>query len=143
MILSTIILELHRSKMQIANQDINTPAVDIRATDQAIHLVATEPGAMANAHGQIVIRPDQSSHVLSLQQLPQASENEIYRLWAITPEGIKGCVHFLPDESGAVLMMIPPQPTASATKLLISLDPIPSREEHNTNPSRPVLTGSV
>ena len=98
---------------------------------------------MQSVHGEVLIRPGQASNLLTLNRLPQAPKGRLYRLWAVTPEGVKGCVHFLPDQGGNVTMTIPPQPTGSATKLLISLDPISSRNATDAQPEQPVLSGAI
>jgi hypothetical protein len=56
---------------------------------------------------------------------------------------VKGRVHFFPDKVGNVVMMIPPQPTGSATQLLINLDPLSSLQSALAKPSQTVLAGAV
>ncbi len=135
--------ELYQSKLQIASERRETAAISLHPGDHTVALHATKAGKMQNAHGEVLIRPGQASNLLTLNQLPQAPEGRLYRLWAVTPEGVKGCVHFLPDQGGNVVMTIPPQPTGSATKLLISLDPLSSREESDSQPEELVLTGAI
>ena len=98
---------------------------------------------MHQAHGEVLIRPGQGTNLLTVNHLPQAPQGKLYRLWAITPDGVKGCVHFLPDQGGNVVMTIPPQPTGSATELLISLDPVASRERVDSQPEAPVLASAI
>ena len=135
--------ELYRSKLKLAQQTSTWPAVALQAEDRAIALHATKPGAMNQAHAEVVIRPGQGSNLLRVNHLPQAPQGRLYRLWALTPDGLKGCVHFLPDPQGRIEMSIPPQPTGSATQLLISLDPLSSREDVDSQPQEPVLSGAV
>ena len=135
--------ELYRSKLQIASLNSQTPSIALQPGDRAVALHATQSGTMQQAHGEVLIRPSQGSNLLTLNQLPQAPEGQLYRLWAVTPQGLKGCVHFLPDQGGHVLMTIPAQPTGSATKLLVSLDPISSRGEVDSQPVDPVLSGAI
>ena len=61
------------------------PAVALQAEDRAIALHATKPGAMNQAHAEVVIRPDQGSNLLRVNHLPQAPQGRVYRLWALTP----------------------------------------------------------
>ncbi len=136
-------VELYRSKVQIANQNISIPTIALRPGDRTVKLLATQAGTMQKAHGEIIIRPGKGSNFLSLNHLPQAPQGKLYRLWALTPEGFKSCVHFLPDQGGTVVMTIPPQPTGSATKLLVSLDLMSSRDEVDSQPQNPVLSGVV
>ena len=135
--------ELYRSKLQIANQRGAIAPIARHPGDRAVELHATAAGNMQSVHGEVLIRPGQASNLLTLNRLPQAPKGRLYRLWAVTPEGVKGCVHFLPDQGGNVTMTIPPQPTGSATKLLISLDPISSRNATDAQPEQPVLSGAI
>ena len=135
--------ELYRAKLKLAQQTSTWPAVALQAEDRAITLHATQPGAMNQAHAEVVIRPGQESNLLRVNHLPQAPQGKLYRLWALTPDGVRGCVHFLPDPQGRIEMSIPPQPTGSATELLISLDPLTSREDVDSQPQEPVLTSAI
>ena len=135
--------ELYRSKLKLAQQTPSSPAVALKAEDRAITLHATQPGAMNQAQAEVVIRPGQGSNLLRVNHLPQAPQGKLYRLWALTPDGVRGCVHFLPDPQGRIEMSIPPQPTGSATQLLISLDPLSSRENVDSQPQEPVLTSAI
>ena len=135
--------ELYRAKLKLAQQTSTWPAVALQAEDRAITLHATQPGAMNQAHAEVVIRPGQESNLLRVNHLPQAPQGKLYRLWALTPDGVRGCVHFLPDPQGRIEMSIPPQPTGSATELLISLDPLSSREDVDSQPQEPVLTSAI
>jgi len=135
--------ELYRSKLKLAQQSSTWPAVALQAEERAIALHATQPGAMDQAQAEVVIRPNQESNLLRVNHLPQAPQGRLYRLWAVTPDGVRGCVHFLPDPQGRIEMSIPPQPTGSATELLISLDPLSSREDVDPQPQEPVLTSAI
>ena len=135
--------ELYRAKLKLAQQTSTWPAVALQTEDRAIALHATQPGAMNQAHAEVVIRPGQGSNLLRVNHLPQAPQGKLYRLWALTPDGVRGCVHFLPDPQGRIEMSIPPQPTGSATELLISLDPLSSREDVDSQPQEPVLTSAI
>jgi len=135
--------ELYRSKLQLAQQNPDTPSLAVHPDDRAFVLHATKAGMMHQAHGEVLIRPGQGTNLLTVNHLPQAPQGKLYRLWAITPDGVKGCVHFLPDQGGNVVMTIPPQPTGSATELLISLDPVASRERVDSQPEAPVLASAI
>ena len=143
LILAITGVELYQSKLQIASVRRETSPISLHPGDQRVELHATTLGKMQSAHGEVLIRPGQASNLLTLNRLPQAPEGRLYRLWAVTPDGVKGCVHFLPDQAGNVVMTIPPQPTGSATKLLISLDPLSSREKSDAQPEELVLTGAI
>ena len=135
--------ELYRAKLKLAQQTSTWPAVALQAEDRAIALYATQPGAMNQAQAEVVIRPGKGSNLLRVNHLPQAPEGKLYRLWALTPDGVRGCVHFLPDPQGRIEMSIPPQPTGSATELLISLGPLSSLEDVDSQPQESVQTSVI
>ncbi len=135
--------ELYRSKLLLARLQSGHPLMALHPGDHALSMCATEAGEMQNVDGEVIIRPVHQGNLLTLNRLPQAPEGQLYRLWAVTPDGVKGCVHFLPDKVGNVVMMIPPQPTGSATQLLISLDPLSSLQSALAKPSQTVLAGAV
>ncbi len=135
--------ELYRSKLQLARLQSEHPLMARHPADQAVSLHATTDGEMQNVFGEVLIRPGQPSNLLTLNRLPQAPEGRLYRLWAVTPDGIKGCVLFHPDKGGNVVMMIPSQPTDAASQLLVSLDPLSSLQSAGAQPRQLVLSGAV
>ncbi len=95
----------------------------------------TDPGASAT----VTIRPEKATNLLVVKGLPQLPAGKTYRLWADTPRGQQGCMTFRPDAQGNARIQVPSEPSGSAIRLLISIDPIyagSSAEE----PANPVLT---
>ena len=52
------------------------------------------------------------------------ANDQTYRLWAQTPEGLQGCMSFVPNAQGSVSLQVPSEPSGSATQVKISVDPI-------------------
>ena len=95
----------------------------------------TDPAASAT----VTIRPEKATNLLVVKGLPQLPAGKTYRLWADTPRGQQGCMTFRPDADGNARIQVPSEPSGSAIRLLISIDPIyagSSAEE----PANPVLT---
>ena len=93
------------------------------------------PGAQAT----VTIRPEQATNLLVVKGLPQLPTGQIYRLWAETPLGPQGCMTFRPDAEGNARIQVPSEPSGSALKLLISIDPIQAGSAAE-KPAKPVLT---
>ena len=95
----------------------------------------SDPAASAT----VTIRPEKATNLLVVKGLPQLPAGKTYRLWADTPRGQQGCMTFRPDADGNARIQVPSEPSGSAVRLLISIDPIyagSSAEE----PANPVLT---
>ena len=91
------------------------------------------------ASATVTIRPEKATNLLVVKGLPQLPAGKTYRLWADTPRGQQGCMTFRPDADGNARIQVPSEPSGSAIRLLISIDPIyagTSAEE----PANPVLT---
>lgn len=74
--------------------------------------------------GQVVVRADQGYNMLRLKGLPAPPPEHVYKLWAEVDGRQVGCVQFVPDLAGTVSMPIPSEPSSSAAKLSISLEPL-------------------
>lgn len=81
----------------------------------------TPSGAVS---GQVVVQADQGYNLLRLKGLPAPPPQHAYRLWAEVDGRQVGCVQFVPDLAGTVAMPIPTEPSSSASKLSISLEPL-------------------
>ena len=57
--------------------------------------------------GSLVMIPDKSTAVLTLQQLAPLPKGQVYRVWAIMGDEEMACADFLPDGDKKVLMQIP------------------------------------
>jgi hypothetical protein len=90
--------------------------------------------------GEVVVNPAQGHNLLLIRGLPPAPPAHVYRLWANVGGTTKGCVHFVPNADGSVLMPIPSQPTSEAQGLSITLEPL--RPDAST-PDGPELLTSV
>ena len=92
-----------------------------------------------DAQATLTIRPERATNLLVSQGLPQLRAGQTYRLWAETPLGLQGCMTFRPDAEGNATIQVPREPSGSALRMLISIDPIyaGSTAEH---PGKPVLT---
>ena len=93
------------------------------------------PGAQAT----VTIRPEQATNLLVVKGLPELPTGQTYRLWAETPLGPQGCMTFRPDAEGNARIQVPSEPSGSALKLLISIDPIQAGSAAQ-KPAKPVLT---
>ena len=95
------------------------------------------PGAQAT----VTIRPDKATNLLVVEGLQPLPAEQTYRLWAITPFGPQGCMTFQPDAEGKVRIGIPREPSGSALRLVISIDPIQAGSAVE-NPAQPILTSA-
>ncbi|MBN90023.1 MAG: hypothetical protein CMN99_07075 [Synechococcus sp. RS344] len=95
------------------------------------------PGAQAT----VTIRPDKATNLLVVEGLQPLPAEQTYRLWAITPFGPQGCMTFQPDAEGKVRIGVPREPSGSALRLVISIDPIKAGSAVE-KPANPVLTSA-
>ena len=72
----------------------------------------------------MTIRQGKATNLLVVKGLPQLPTGQTYRLWAETPLGPQGCMTFRPNAEGNARIQVPSEPSGSALKLLISIDPI-------------------
>jgi hypothetical protein len=90
--------------------------------------------------GEVVVNPAQGHNLLVIHGLPPAPPAHVYRLWANVGGTTKGCVHFVPNADGSVVMPIPTQPTSGAQALSITLEPLSTDA---STPDGPELLTSV
>ena len=113
-----------------------TAAVTPPSSNKEFLLTSSQrPGAQAT----VTIRPEQATNLLVVKGLPQLPTGQTYRLWAETPLGPQGCMTFRPDAEGNARIQVPSEPSGSALKLLISIDPIQAGSAAQ-KPAKPVLT---
>ena len=93
------------------------------------------PGAQAT----VTIRPEKATNLLVAKGLQPLPAGLTYRLWAETPFGPQGCMTFQPDAEGNARIGVPREPSGSALRLVISIDPIQAGSAAE-NPTNPVLT---
>ena len=95
------------------------------------------PGAQAT----VTIRPEKATNLLVVEGLQPLPAGQTYRLWAETPFGPQGCMTFQPDAEGKVRIGVPREPSGSALRLVISIDPIQAGSAAE-KPTNPVLTSA-
>ena len=95
------------------------------------------PGAQAT----VTIRPEKATNLLVVEGLQPLPAGQTYRLWAETPFGPQGCMTFQPDAKGNARISVPREPSGSALRLVISIDPIQAGSA-TEKPSNPVLTSA-
>ena len=95
------------------------------------------PGAQAT----VTIRPDKATNLLVVEGLQPLPAEQTYRLWAETPFGPQGCMTFQPDAEGNARIGVPREPSGSALRLVISIDPIQAGSAAE-KPAQPILTSA-
>ena len=95
------------------------------------------PGAQAT----VTIRPEKATNLLVVEGLQPLPAGLTYRLWAETPFGPQGCMTFEPDAQGNARIGVPREPSGSALRLVISIDPIQAGSAAE-RPAQPILTSA-
>ena len=113
------------------------PIVPPSANKEFLLTSSQRPGAQAT----VTIRPDKATNLLVVEGLQPLPAEQTYRLWAITPFGPQGCMTFQPDAEGKVRIGVPREPSGSALRLVISIDPIQAGSAVE-NPAQPILTSA-
>ena len=86
------------------------------------------------ASGSLFIAPQKQKAVLALQNLQPLSGNQVYRLWAISPDKKTGCANFTPDGEGAVHLELSNDALSNANSLLITIEPEANTLQPQGNP---------
>ena len=95
------------------------------------------PGAQAT----VTIRPAKPTNLLVVEGLQPLPAGQTYRLWAETPLGPQGCMTFQPDAEGNARIAVPREPSGSALRLVISVDPIQAGSAAE-RPAQPILASA-
>ena len=95
------------------------------------------PGAQAT----VTIRPEKATNLLVVKGLQPLPAGLTYRLWAETPFGPQGCMTFQPDAEGNARIGVPREPSGSALRLVISIDPIQTGSAAE-KPAQAILTSA-
>ena len=95
------------------------------------------PGAQAT----VTIRPGKATNLLVVKGLQPLPAELTYRLWAETPFGPQGCMTFQPDAEGNARIGVPREPSGSALRLVISIDPIQAGSAAE-KPAQAILTSA-
>jgi hypothetical protein len=72
--------------------------------------------------GSLVMAPQKSSAILTLQQVPPIPAHQVYRVWAIMGDNEMACGDFVPDANGKVLMQLPFGSWKQTTKVMITIE---------------------
>lgn len=72
--------------------------------------------------GSLVMAPQKSAAILTLQQVPPIPQHQVYRVWAIMGDNEMACGDFLPDINGKVLMQLPFGSWKETTKVMITIE---------------------
>ena len=113
------------------------PIVTPSANKEFLLTSSQRPGAQAT----VTIRPDKATNLLVVEGLQPLPAEQTYRLWAITPFGPQGCMTFQPDAEGNAQIGVPREPSGSALRLVISIDPIQAGSA-TENPAQPIHTSA-
>ncbi|MGB3692797.1 MAG: anti-sigma factor [Spirulinaceae cyanobacterium] len=77
---------------------------------------------LQGASGSLFIVPEQQKAVLTLQNLDSLPGNQVYRLWAVSPNKKVGCINFKPDEEGTVHIELSPDSLTNAKSVLVTIE---------------------
>jgi Anti-sigma-K factor rskA len=72
--------------------------------------------------GSLIMSPQKSSAVLTLQSVSPIPPGQVYRIWAMNGDEEIACGDFLPDVSGKVLMEVPFKSWHKITKVMITIE---------------------
>ena len=124
--LSALLLwEVQQQRYQLAGQQQPPAAISPQQQRSFDLIPASAASSSAPAmHAVLTIRPGAATNLLTVSGLPQLASDQTYRLWAQTPQGLQGCMSFVPNAQGSVSLQVPSEPSGSATQVQISVDPI-------------------
>jgi hypothetical protein len=133
-----------RQELAIARQDLTKTKVALnkqidapdekftRQTYQSVINLLQQPnnrffplksmGKRSIGMGSLIMAPQQSSAVLTLQQVPPIPKGQVYRIWAMNGDEETACGDFLPDAAGKVLMELPFKGWQKITKVMITIE---------------------
>jgi hypothetical protein len=101
---------------------IAPPLVSLLQQPHNRFMALNSMGNKAMGMGSLVIVPQKSVAVLTLQQVPPVPPGQVYRLWAIMGDQEMACGDFLPDAAGRVLMQISLNRWEKAHKVMITIE---------------------
>jgi Anti-sigma-K factor rskA len=126
--------ELATAKQELTNTKLahNRQKDLIIQTHQSVVSLLQEPnnrllplksmGKKPMGVGSLVMAPQKSSAILTLQQVPSIPQHQVYRVWAIMGDDEMACGDFLPDANGKVLMQLPFGSWKETTKVMITIE---------------------
>ena len=121
-----LLWELQQQRHQLARHH-ETPVATAPQHQRSFELTpvsSSASGQQSAMQATLVIRTGRATNLLTVHGLPQLAADQTYRLWAQTPEGLQGCMSFVPNAQGSVSIQVPSEPSGSATEVQISIDPI-------------------
>jgi hypothetical protein len=107
------------------------PAIPAINDDRALVSLLQQPNnrfvTLKNMPGQtgagsLILVPNKSIAVLSLQNIAPLPPGQVYRTWAIMGEEEMNCADFLPDKNGKVFVKIPLDRWKKATKVMVTIE---------------------
>lgn len=110
------------SATQQPNSPIAQAVVNILQQPNNRFLALKSMGKKPMGMGSLVMAPQKSSAVLTLQQVPPVPAGKVYRVWAIMGEGEMACGDFVPDRTGQVLMELPLDRWSKVNKVTITIE---------------------
>ena len=113
------------------------PVAPPSANKEFLLTSSQRPGAQAT----VTIRPGKATNLLVVKGLQPLPAELTYRLWAETPFGPQGCMTFQPDAEGNARIGVPREPSGSALRLVISIDPIQAGSAAE-KPAQAILTSA-
>ncbi len=109
-----------------AQKQLNSPlsqtVVNILQQPNNRFLSLKSMGKKPMGMGSLVMAPQKSSAVLTLQKVPPVPAGKVYRVWAILGEGEMACGDFVPDGTGQVLMELPLDRWQQVNKVTITIE---------------------
>ena len=121
-----LLWELQQQRYQLArhHQPAAETALQHQRSFELTPVSGLASGQQPAMQATLVIRTGRATNLLTVHGLPQLGADQTYRLWAQTPEGLQGCMSFVPNAQGSVSIQVPSEPSGSATEVQISIDPI-------------------
>jgi hypothetical protein len=133
--LATVRQDLTNTKINLARQ-IDAPEEKLRQqtskTYQSVVDLLQQPnnrffplkskGKKTIRMGSLIMSPQRSSAVLTLQAVSHIPIGQVYRIWAMNGDEEIACGDFLPDAAGKVLMEVPFKSWHKITKVMITIE---------------------
>jgi hypothetical protein len=130
---------LRQSQEKIAKTDDRyRDVVALMGQPNSRTLTMSGTGTTAQASGQVMILPQQNRALLVVKNMPPPPSGKVYHLWAIVEGQKVGCIQFVPEADGQVMMQLPASRWANAAQVVITTEP----EQSDAQPTgEMVMTG--
>jgi Anti-sigma-K factor rskA/Putative zinc-finger len=122
--LATVKQELHATRIAQNSQKYQTYQSVISLLQQPNNrlLALKNREGKSMGMGSLVMAPQKSSALLTLQQMAPLAKGQVYRMWAIMGDEEMACADFLPDPDGKVSIEIPLNRWEKAKKVMITIE---------------------